>query len=209
MNPSVKDLNDLHIQSYNKAVDEYESRVSVSSAVTKEVLHAWIKHLPQNGLILDVGCAVGYTTEILSNQGFSVDGIEIADKMVDFAKKRNPNAKIIQGDFFEYVFPKKYDGIVAFAFIHLFPKVEAVKAMQKMKNLLKPDGALLITTTLSNIGTEGFENKGDYSEAPLRYRRRWTEQDLEETFSDLGLGFKEKIVITDAFAKTWMVYIVK
>jgi 2-polyprenyl-3-methyl-5-hydroxy-6-metoxy-1,4-benzoquinol methylase len=203
------DLNTMHLLTYDNVADEYENRVGAYYQVTKQTLRVMAKYLPLKSEVLDVGCAVGYTIQIINNMGYRVDGIDISPKMIKFAQKRNPTSNIILGDFLAYQFGKKYDGIVAFAFIHLFPKNIALQAIEKMKQLLKTNGVMFITTTKSNISSEGFETKKDYKQKPERYRKRWTVEEFEEAIDKAGLEVIEKLLPTDAFGKVWMDYLVK
>ena len=128
--------------------------------------------------------------------------------MAEFARKRNPGAKVIVGDFAETKFDDKYDAILAFAFIHLFTKSEIPATFEKMKPILKPGGVALISSTESSESKEGMYIKEDFGKKYKRFRKYWTEQELRESLTQAR--FKELALkkFIDPFGKTWMDFVV-
>jgi SAM-dependent methyltransferase len=203
-------LAQLHIDTYNSLADEYEERVETLRPVTEYALSHLIKNLEPGSKVLDIGCAIGYTVEILRNAGMSTDGIDISPAMVEFARKRNPDSTILVGDFLaEDYKSNSYDAALLYAFIHLFPYESATECIEKVVRILKPGGLMFIGTTKSSESSEGFEEKVDYKQSAQRFRKRWTQDELESVFAinDLKIIYKEDIA--DEFGKVWMDYVVK
>ena len=122
--------------------------------------------------------------------GFGTTAIEIAEEIINNAQVISPKTTFINDDFLTHNFmDQKYQGIFAKAFIHLFPKVDAQAVIVKIHDLLSPNGAFFITTTLHSKPMEGYKGKADYSDSPPRFRKRWTEMELMES-----LGNKWKIM---------------
>jgi ubiquinone/menaquinone biosynthesis C-methylase UbiE len=200
----------LHIDTYDSLAPEYEERVEKLRAVTEHAMQPFLNSTPIGGQVLDIGCAVGYTTEILSQNGKLAEGIDISPSMIEHAKKRNPNIKLVVGDFLDHQYEdNSFDGILMYAFIHLFPKDAAKECLNKAVKILKPGGCIFIGTTKSDKPSEGFEKKADYSSSPNRFRKRWTQQELEELFTDNLLRVIHYEDNTDEFGKVWMDYVVK
>lgn len=200
-------LAQLHEDTYNALADEYESRVETYRAVTTKALQPFITALPNNARVLDVGCAVGYVVEILRQYGNNAEGIDISSKMIKYAQKRNPEAHFEVGDFLEVSYkPASFDGAVFYAFIHLFPKDIAHECMKKVTSILKPGALLFIGTTKSAEASEGFEQKSDYGSNDKRYRKRWTQPEIEAFCSDYGLAIIHYEDNIDEFGKVWMDY---
>lgn len=203
-------LAELHLETYDLLADEYEERVETYRAVTTHALKPFIAVLPEKGTVLDIGCAVGYTVEILRQHGKDAEGIDIAPAMIDYAKKRRPDARFVVGDFLEQYYPNGYfDGALLYAFLHLFPREVAVQCIKKVVTILKPQGHAFIGTTKSATSTEGFEAKMDYALAPKRFRKHWTQAELEELFAEVGLNVVHYEDNTDEFGKIWMDYVVQ
>ena len=146
---------------------------------------------------------------VLAKKGFKVAGIEISPKMAGFAGKRNPGAKVIIGDFAETEFDEKFDAVLEFAFIHLFPKAEIPGIFEKIGSILKSEGVALLSSTESLESKEGFYAKEDFGKEYRRFRKFWTEQELRESL--VRAGFKELALkkFTDPFGKTWMDFVVQ
>jgi len=203
-------LAQLHIDTYDSLADEYESRVETYREITTHALSPFIARLPDNATVLDIGCAVGYTVEILRDAGKKAAGIDISPAMIAHAKHRNPDATFITGDFLEHPYEQEsFDGALLYAFIHLFPKEVALQCMAKVVDILKPGGHIFIGTTKSDTASEGFEEKSDYGSSARRFRKRWTTNEMEEFFTTHHLDIVHYEDNTDEFGKIWMDYVVK
>ena len=204
MNNSV-----LHKKVYDELAEEYERRADSLLAVTENAMNSFSSYIRPSGSILDIGCGVGIAMSVLANKGFRVIGVDISSKMAEFAKRRNPGAKVIIGDFLETEFSEKFDAVLAFAFIHLFPKAEVPKIFDKIKSILKSGGVVLIGSTESFESKEGLYIKEDFGKKYERFRKFWTEQELRESL--MQVSFKELALnkYTDPFGKTWLDFIVQ
>jgi cyclopropane fatty-acyl-phospholipid synthase-like methyltransferase len=203
------DYSTLNKDAYEVLADEYESRVPSLMPITNDAMGYFASHLKAAGKVLDIGCAVGIAMSILREKGFQVSGIEISPKMAEYARKRNPGANIIVGDFLKTDFDETYDGILTFAFIHLFPKEETLKIFEKIKSMLNSDGIVLVSTTESKESKEGWYEKGDYDKKVKRFRKFWTEKELEESLTKAGFKKLDLKKYTDPYNKTWMDFIVQ
>lgn len=171
---------------YDEVADEYEARARSRSASSKQRVERFANFVTTGKTVLELGCAVGQELQNFSTLGFEPTGVELSPKMAAYAERRNPNAKIIVGDFATMSFAQMYDAVYAQAFIHLFPKGEAESLIQKVFSLLKPGGVVFLGTTKAEISKEGWTGKADYIGSPKRYRRFWTKEELERALSDAG-----------------------
>jgi 2-polyprenyl-3-methyl-5-hydroxy-6-metoxy-1,4-benzoquinol methylase len=99
----------------------------------------------QNKYILDVGCGTGELTKKLIGKGEKIIGIDISEKMIQEAMRRNTDIKI------EYICTtvekyleetdKTFDIIVSIAALHHMNEKEILK---KMKSKLTENGKILI-----------------------------------------------------------------
>jgi len=203
-------LAQLHKETYGMVANEYEDRVETLRPITEEALAHFTALLQPGSLLLDVGCAVGYTVEILRKRGMVVDGIDIAPEMIEYAQHRNPSSKFIVGDFLEAKYPQgHYDGVLMYAFLHLFPKDIALECLDKAIMVTKPGGLIFTGTTKSEQASEGFEVKHDYRKEVKRYRKRWTMSEIEAVFESRQLEVVDYAEKVDEFGKVWMDYIVR
>ena len=207
-------MNDLlsqsHLETYDTLADEYEDRVEKLRPVTEYALSHLISQLKPKSKVLDIGCAVGYTVEILNSAGMDAEGIDISPAMIAHARKRNPDSKLVVGDFIEKEYPVNYyDAALMYAFIHLFPLAQAQQFLNKTSSILKTGGLLFVGTTKSDQSSEGWEKKIDYAGQPKRYRKRWTQSELEKVLSNSGFKVIYQEDIKDEFGKIWMDYVVR
>ncbi|MGM9926888.1 MAG: class I SAM-dependent methyltransferase [Bacillus sp. (in: firmicutes)] len=65
----------------------------------KEIIPFFVKHVPKQGSVCDLGCGDGYGTMKLHSEGYDVVGLDLSNEMVEMAKKRtNYTVDFIQGD---------------------------------------------------------------------------------------------------------------
>jgi 18S rRNA (guanine1575-N7)-methyltransferase len=96
--------------------------------------------------ILDLGCGVGYTTEIYQNAGYDVVGLDVLPKMLEHAKAKG--LRTVQGDMREL--PKlfeegEFDAVVsASALQWLTAREDLKRAASAINHVLKSRGKIVI-----------------------------------------------------------------
>ena len=94
--------------------------------------------------ILDVGCGQGLFASKVANRAERVDAIDLDRATIEEAVKQHSASNICyqQADFLEADLPNNtYDAIVAIASVH---HMDLSEVLQKMRQLLRPSGKLLI-----------------------------------------------------------------
>ncbi|KKR46575.1 MAG: Methyltransferase [Parcubacteria group bacterium GW2011_GWB1_40_14] len=203
------DYSSINKKTYDNLAQEYEERVESLMPVTKAAMDYFASYIKPKGRVLDIGCAVGIAVSVLTEKGFEVCGIDISESMTGFAKKRNPNSKIITGDFLETEFEEKFDAVLAFAFIHLFPKKEVLRIIDKISAVLNSGGVALLSSTESEESKEGWYVKDDFNKKEKRFRKFWTEEELRATIQQAGFEVIDLKKFPDPFGKTWMDFIAR
>lgn len=212
MNHDIDTLNDLHRKVYDFSAAEYDERgwgSKVSQNIITEAVGRVLQFCPPPARALDVGCAVGNITQTLADSGYTAEGIDISPKMIEIAKMRAPKLHFSVADVMQHKPELPYDLIVAFAFIHLFPSKEVPVVLAKLHNLLTEDGILYTGTTITDVFSEGYEEKSDYRGAPKRFRARWTREALDDEFEKAGFEIINVYKHADAVGKTWMDYVLR
>ena len=94
---------------------------------------------------MDLGCASGVQSKVLSDLGFEVVGLDLSPRMVAQAKKRAPNAKFVVGDMTNMNFANGvFDGVYARAsFLHIPIKI-IPKVLKSVHQILKDNGILYL-----------------------------------------------------------------
>ena len=181
-------ITELHRALYHRLADEYEERADALREVTAGALAPFVAQLPPGGRVLDVGCGVGLVSELLANAGFETVAIDLSERMVAYTRRRSPRTFALADDYAEHTFARGFDGIVAFALIHLFPTGQAERVLAKMHADLAPGGLLYVGATESAESREGFETRADSAVVPARFRRHWTRAELAAALARAGFA---------------------
>ena len=196
--------------------EEFEEKIQIRKTNQEKIVNKFekfiLKYTSTNKTILEIGPAAGYTTKLLCDDGYKVTAVEISPKLSEICKRIAPESQIITDDFLNHNFGNnKYSGILAIAFIHLFPKDDTKKVLEKIYSLLISGGIVYVSTTLHDQAGEGFERKVNFEKENTRFRRRFTKDELEQELQDAGFLVVDREIINDPEedGKKWMDYIVQ
>lgn len=118
------------------------------------------QYLNVSDIVLDYGCATGTVTLEIAGKVKVIQGIDISSKMIDIAKRKASVRKIENVDFIQStIFDERYsrghyDVIFAFNILHFFEDTQ--KVIQRINELLKPGGLIIIATAC--MGDKTFLN---------------------------------------------------
>jgi SAM-dependent methyltransferase len=172
-------------QAYDTTAQEFQTKKTLRTASTVRVVDTFLQALAQQhpGVkefrILELGPGSGHAAHLMTERGHDVTAIEISEPMAKLAQQTAPRVTMIVDEFLAHDFGNEtFDGIFALAFVHLFPAADAAKVLEKMYNLLRPDGVLFAGTTKHDQVQEGYEKKTNFNSPEERYRRRYTKSEL-------------------------------
>ena len=203
---------EVNRHTYDELAEEFDAKRTGRLENTYRIVENFASFLKDGARdILELGPAAGNDTAILVKKGYQVDGIELSPKLAGICQRNVPEARIITGDFLEYQFEKTFDGILAIAFVHLFPKADTLRVLEKIYRLLNANGVAYISTTLHDKADEGWDIKYNFNKKSKRYRRRFTEKELKTELTQAGFTILEINTIDDKEekGKTWIDFIVK
>lgn len=188
---SPDDYITVNRDAYNKYAQEYRTKLQ-SRAWTEgdaELVDYFQRYLPTSASkILDLGTGNGNVLKLLEERRFDPTGIELSPEMAKIAQETVPNAPIIVDDFIKHDFgDERFDGIFACAFVHLFPGDETLRVLQGIRQLLSSEGVALIATTKHDHSEEGYVEKKRFTGSSLRYRRRFTDKELQSLIAQADL----------------------
>ncbi|WP_296592190.1 class I SAM-dependent methyltransferase [Methylophaga sp.] len=125
-----------------------------------------ITFVKQKFSALDIGCgASGRIIDLLVSHGFEAEGLDISEKMLDFARNRHPNQTFYHADICEWQFPRQYDFISAWDSIWHLPLSQQQPVLTKLIDALTPGGVLIFTTGAMDQPSE----KNDKAMGPPMY----------------------------------------
>lgn len=134
---------DSSANNYDKTEERFES-------IHKKSRENARKHLHKSHTVLDYGCGTGTTACELASGVKQISAIDISSKMIQLAQEKVTAAKIKninlrQGDIFDEDYEAgSLDVVLAFNMLHTVPDPEAV--MQRIRELLKPEGLIIAVT---------------------------------------------------------------
>ena len=108
------------------------------------------KYLNEDDIVLDYGCGTGTKALELAGIVKEIQGIDISSKMIESAKSKSIDRRIMNVDFVHaMIFDKRlkrgsFDVILAFNILHALDDHRQI--MQRISELLKPKGLFISTT---------------------------------------------------------------
>lgn len=134
-----------------------------NARIVIEHLHryAMARHFCSGKLVLDIACGEGYGTNILSQVAKQVTGVDIDEKVIQYAKVKYKKANILFKQGSADAIPvddKQVDVVVSFETLEHHDKHEEM--MNEIKRVLKEDGVLIISTPDKKYYSDipGFKN---------------------------------------------------
>jgi SAM-dependent methyltransferase len=158
-------------------------------------LKFFISRVPQDGLVLDLGCGVGAEAAIMVEQGLRVDAVDASQGMVDCARDVNGiDARLATFDDIKNL--SDLDGVWAhFSLLHV-ARDKLPEYLNSISAVLKPDGVFYLCMKLG---------VGDHRDGLGRLYTYYEEQELDKLmraagfdvfFSDTGngVGLDEEVI---------------
>jgi SAM-dependent methyltransferase len=137
-------------EGYDRVAEEYARRIFKEldgKPFDREQLDILAKKVRNLGPICDLGCGPGQVARYLKDIGFKdITGIDLSAKMIDLAKKLNPDIAFFQGDMTKLDVPDdSWGGIAAFYSIIHIPRDQIVTCFKELWRVLCPNGVLLLS----------------------------------------------------------------
>ena len=119
-------------------------------------------------------------------------GVDLSTKMVDEARRLNPEIHFHQGNMLSLPdVDKSWGGIAAFYCIIHIPREQIVDALKEMKRVLKSGGVLLVTF---HIGTE-IEHVENFFEKPVNLDFAFYQpKEIEDWLREAGFELEETLI---------------
>lgn len=175
---------DANAEAYAKKTDDF---------VKEKVIAQFISLLPPvNAEVLDLGCGVGKTTRVLSENGLKVTGVDISDGLLTEAKKRAPELNFVKGDMRELRLPScSFDGVFAQAsLVHLETMEDVERTLSEIHGVLKENGIFFFSVK-AKLGDSETEVVSDKLSGHPRFFRYYTKEQLTELLTKHGFEVLE------------------
>ncbi|MBF0388053.1 MAG: methyltransferase domain-containing protein [Candidatus Omnitrophica bacterium] len=143
LNPHTEDcsVKDGYV---NMADDKYVREAAGRRKAARLVLRRLRKY-KSGGRLLDIGCATGFLMDEAAKLGWEVQGVELSQWGVDYARHQLGLKNVFQGSLSDANFPRAYfDAVIMTDVIEHLPDPKAV--LRDVRLILKPDGVFCCTT---------------------------------------------------------------
>lgn len=141
-----------------------------SATIGLNYIERFAKLLRRSATVLDVGCGTGLPiAKWLADNGFSVHGVDLSEKMLALAKKSVEKATFYAADIVTWKAPGHYQGIIAWDSIFHLTAEDQEKALGNIVAMLSPEGIALITCGVQEgeVGSSLFGQEFYYSSPSL------------------------------------------
>lgn len=115
---------------------------------TSDIIELLFKGKVLKTKILDLGCGIGTSTEniLKLNQNIEVTGIDVSEKMIELARKKNPKASFIQMNMEQLNFAEgSFDYVISFSAILLLSESSLLNTLHEVSKVLKVGGKFVFT----------------------------------------------------------------
>lgn len=158
------------IDYYNKYANAYFE--STADLDMREIMEPFLKLLPENAEILDLGCGSGRDTLYMEEEGFYVTALDGSEEMCKLAEIYT-DKEVLHITFDELDFDEVFDGVWACASLIHVEEGEIDSVLEKVVNALKPGGVLYMSFYYGD--DEGYQGG--------RYIHEYTKTSLRELLS--------------------------
>lgn len=150
-----KEQTEKNKNSYNAIALQWNGRREKTNV--EKIIVEFASKIKPCGNILDIGCGTGVPiAKYLSDRGFFVTGIDIAENQIEMANNNKiNNTRFYACDFFDFMPDRKYDGIIAFDSFFHFPKEKQKEIYNTVSGWMEPGAYLLFTHGKNEGETEG------------------------------------------------------
>lgn len=145
-------------ENYDRLAEEYASHLFDELAkkpFDRKALNRFAAEVRSLGDVCDLGCGPGHIARYLRDAGTNVFGLDLSPRMIEEARRLNPDISFRVGDMMALDVPDgSLAGIVAFYAIVNTPKESLPLVFREMRRVLKPGGLLLLSL---HIGDETLQ----------------------------------------------------
>lgn len=186
-NQSVDDHIVKTIKVYDEIADTYSVDMEEYTPIKERVKFASL--IIPGGKILDLGCAAGRDSLYFKSAGFHVIGVDLSEKLLSIARKKDPKIEFIKQDIRKLTFSvRSFDGIWACAVLLHLKRKEAYKALNDIYKLLKPNGILFI---MIKIGTGEKDITEKLSSGKSRHFTLFQTSEIRKQLEETGFKIVE------------------
>lgn len=107
-----------------------------------------------NPNLLDMACGTGSHAKLLSPKGFAVTGVDVSEKMLAVARKKNPGIFFVSGDMRTFIPTEKFGVVLCFhnAILYNQDQSQMRATLSNFFSALEPGGVVVFDAVDKRIG---------------------------------------------------------
>lgn len=159
------------------------------------------KHIPKDKKCLDAGCGIGGWILFLRDEGYEVEGIDIAPRTIRALTEYDPDMKVKIASITSIPYPDNYFGGVLAVGTLEYVEDELPQALREVNRVLEPGGAFFIEVPVINLLRRLFYIPLKKIEGVIRKKQKnklehfstylFTKKDLETILNNAGFDIIE------------------
>ena len=181
------------IDVYERSAKECLARWSQRRHRRPPLLVEWLRCLPANARLLDLGSGGGQDAGDLAQRGYLVVGLDRTSALLSAGRHRYRSLPLVRADLRDLPFhAMSFDGLWAAASLMHLPKPDARLILTDLCRLVRPGGLFAATVThgvKSRLVTDGW--------LPGRYVARWRKDELARAVRRAGWTILELKVVAN------------
>ncbi|KAL9610494.1 MAG: hypothetical protein Q9167_004803 [Letrouitia subvulpina] len=148
---------------FNDLGQDYEDAFAHNAGLL-DIIQQLLELLPPQANVLDCGSGTGIpVAHTITDSGHRLHGIDVAENMIDLARKKVPNATFEKANMLEYKPANHLDGAIAMFSLFQFTRTELTSMAHKWYEWLQPGGLLLLGAIGAedcNLDSKVFDSDG-------------------------------------------------
>lgn len=160
----TEEIKRQNLQAYDWLAESYAQ--NWGQHIDHALTEPFLKALPPNAIILDVGCGPGQYTKYFQNKNHIAVGIDLSANMLRQAKRTFQTGFFCRMDMWKIGFPAgSFDALwVCASFPHV-PQNEVERVLTEFRRIIKKGGVLFLGIILGEapVRIESEQEMGDYN----------------------------------------------
>lgn len=137
----VRDVYDLVADEYAKVFGDELDR----KPFDRELLDAFAERMREQGPVLEIGCGPGQVARYLHQRGVQISGLDLSLRMVEIARRRNPDIPFSTGDMaWLELEDAALAGVVAFYSLIHIPRASVLDLLRELRRVVRGGGVLFV-----------------------------------------------------------------